>query len=128
MSCLIAPLVLNIYKDFSEDRFKSIIPEEVVTIVGITNDTSYSLIREKIIQILQYLHESNTLVIDLWELDEISFDSSAKYIGTAATSEKKFRKKIIIQVIAKEKFHRIIKKFGIIPLTKDEYFEILKTY
>lgn len=117
MECLTLPIVLNINNenDFEKKKLQLIIPGEKITIYGMNREISYGIIKRRIGQLISYIDESCTLVLDFRELDLITFDQSACLIGLPVVN------KIKIVVIAKEKLHRVIKRFGVEVFTPEEY-------
>ena len=116
MSCLVADLlVLNINKESDFNKNISVSPEDTVVLTGFEKEAFYSFIKEKICKILSYLSFSNILILDMRNVETVSFDESARIFGAL------IRKKIPIKVVASEKLHRLIKRFGVEVFTPEEF-------
>lgn len=99
----------DVFCNHFHDILRKINDEDIVRIVGIDEEHSYSSVKLIVRTVISYLKKTNILIIDISQIKCLNIDETAKLIGFPEED----RNKITLKVIAHPQFHKKILRFGI---------------
>jgi len=92
-----------------DNILKIIKDQDIIKIIGINEQHSYTSVKLIVKAVISYLNNTNILIIDISKVKYLNIDETAKLIGFPEAD----RKKIILKVIAHPQLHKKIMRFGI---------------